>query len=82
MCGQMEVGQGSSPAPLRFTGLDPNARYEITLLNPDAAARVSRGIVALRDGPITLTGASLMNQGVALPCTFPASMYVIEGKRV
>ena len=82
MCAQMEVGQGASPKPLRLAGLDAHARYEISLRNPEAAARVSRGKVALRDGKITLTGTTLMNQGVALPCAFPATMFVIEGKRL
>jgi alpha-galactosidase len=80
--GQAEASTQILPRPLRLTGLDPDARYAVTLTNPDDAARQSRGPVALKSGPLTLTGATLMQQGVMLPIAWPATMFVIEGVRL
>lgn len=66
------------PAPLRLKGLDPKARYRVTLPNPWPAKgslylsdweRWSRGLV--------LSGAALMNQGLALPLTHPETAWLI-----
>lgn len=69
------------PRPLRLTGLEPNAQYQIKLLNPEAAPKLSRGTPALKSGPLTLPGAYLMDQGVTLPWSFPETMWVLEGLR-
>lgn len=71
-----------SPRPLRFTGLDPSASYEITLINRATAPTLSRGTPALKDGPLTVSGAYLMHHGVTLPWSFPETMWVLEGRRL
>ncbi|AKI01691.1 alpha-galactosidase [Hoeflea sp. IMCC20628] len=71
--------------PLIAAGLDPDAVYEIKLVNPeDVSRRANRRIVnALPDGgTVQLSGAFLMNQGLRLPNAQPASMTVIEGHRI
>ena len=70
------------PRPLRLTGLAPEGCYRVTLVNRDSAHRLSRGPVALKDGPITLSGAALMHHGLALPWSFPETVWVLEGERL
>jgi alpha-galactosidase len=72
----------SLPRPLRLTALDPAARYRLRLLNPGDAPRPSRGANALMAGPVTLTGASLMQAGVQLPRAWPATMWMVDGERL
>ena len=71
-----------APRPLCLTRLDPAARYEISLRNRGSARALSRGTLALKDRPVTLTGAALMHQGLTLPWSFPESIWVIEGQRL
>ncbi|WP_298970879.1 alpha-galactosidase [uncultured Roseobacter sp.] len=71
-----------APRPLRLTRLEPDAQYEISLRNRASATVLSRGNLALKEGPLTLTGAALMHNGVTLPWSFPESMWVLEGKRL
>lgn len=80
--GQSVTSTQILPRPLRMTGLDPDARYRVTLRNPGDAARHSRGPNALKDGPLTLTGAALMTAGLRLPAAWTATMWVVEGARV
>ena len=70
------------PRPLRLTGLDPAARYRITLRNPGDRPPQSRGPNALKEGPLTLSGRALMGQGVLLPVAWPDTMWVVEGERL
>ncbi|MFN3972047.1 MAG: alpha-galactosidase [Gemmobacter sp.] len=70
------------PRPLRLTALDPTARYRVTLLNPEDAPPQSRGPNALKSGPLTLTGAALMQHGLHLPLAWPATMWMVEGHRL
>ena len=70
------------PRPLRLTGLDPAARYRISLRNGADRPPQSRGPNALKDGPLTLTGRALMAQGILLPVAWPATMWVVEGERL
>ncbi|MFZ3582514.1 alpha-galactosidase [Loktanella sp. DJP18] len=70
-----------APRPLRLTGLDPTATYTIDLANRNDISSLSRGTPALKSGPVTLTGRSLMSQGIALPYALPDSMWIIEGHR-
>ncbi|WP_246831268.1 GH36 C-terminal domain-containing protein [Pseudotabrizicola formosa] len=70
------------PRPLRLTGLDPAARYRISLRNGVDKPPLSRGPNALKDGPLTLTGQALMAQGFLLPVAWPATMWVVEGERL
>ncbi|MFK7838112.1 MAG: alpha-galactosidase [Sulfitobacter sp.] len=71
-----------APRPLRLSRLKREAQYEISLRNRAAATHLSRGSLALKEGAITLTGATLMQQGVTLPWSFPDSMWVLEGRRL
>lgn len=71
-----------APRPLRLTGLDPEARYTVDLENRTDLSSLSRGTLALKSGPLTLTGRSLMSQGIALPYAVPDSMWVIAGHRL
>ncbi|MGR3541218.1 MAG: alpha-galactosidase [Hasllibacter sp.] len=71
-----------APRPLRLTRLDPAARYEIALVNRDEAPALSRAPLELKRGPVTLTGRALMQNGIALPWSFPETMWVIEGRRL
>ena len=71
-----------SPRPLRLTGLDPAAMYEVALANRATAPTLSRGTPVLKDAPVTLSGAYLMHHGLTLPWSFPDSMWVLEGKRL
>lgn len=71
--------------PLILAGLDPEAIYEVKLVNPeDVSRRANRRIVNdLADGGTTrLSGAFLMSSGLRLPNTAPASMTVVEGTRI
>ncbi|WP_299821019.1 alpha-galactosidase [uncultured Jannaschia sp.] len=71
------------PRPLRLTGLDPAARYRVTLLNrEEAPAGLSRGATALSVGPVTMSGQALMHHGLVLPWSFPETMWVLEGARL
>ncbi|MFC3182012.1 alpha-galactosidase [Cypionkella sinensis] len=77
---QMEMSRQILPKPLRLTGLDPSAQYEIRLLNPEDAPPQSRAKCALAKGPLRLSGAVLMQQGILLPVAWPASIWMIEGR--
>lgn len=70
------------PRPLRLTGLDPAARYRLTLVNRTDAPRLSRGTLALKSGAVEMSGQALMHQGLSLPWNFPDRMWVIEGERL
>jgi len=80
--GQAQVSAQMLPRPLRLTGLDPQARYRVTLMNPEDRPRQSRGPNALKSGPLTLTGQALMGAGILLPVAWPATMWVVEGARL
>jgi alpha-galactosidase len=80
--GQNATSAQVLPRPLRLTGLNPAARYRVHLLNPQDAARHSRGPVALKSGPLDLSGAALMQGGLNLPVAWPATMWVVEGERL
>ena len=71
-----------APRPLRLTGLDPAARYRVALRNREASSGLSRAPLALKDGPVTLSGAALMQAGLCLPWSFPETMWVLEGQRL
>ena len=73
-----------APKPLPLAGLDPDAIYEVAVAEPApwAPPALSRGPVALRDGPIRATGRWLMGAGVTLPWSFPETIWVLEGRRL
>lgn len=80
--GQAETSRQILPRPLRLTGLEPGARYTVSLLNPEDAPRQSRGPNALKNNPLTLTGQMLMTRGILLPVAWPATMWVVEGRKL
>ncbi|WP_300034912.1 alpha-galactosidase [uncultured Roseobacter sp.] len=71
-----------APRPLRMTRLDPQAHYEVSLVNRASAPALSRGKLKLKDGAVTLTGTALMHNGLTLPWHFPETMWVLEGRRL
>ena len=70
------------PRPLRLTGLEPSARYRVELINKEDSVGLSRGEPALKTGPLELSGAYLMQHGLALPWSFPDVMWVVEGQKL
>ncbi|AWB47267.1 alpha-galactosidase [Gemmobacter aquarius] len=81
-CGQESTSSQILPRPLRLTGLDPEARYSVHLLNRADAPRQSRGPNALKSQDLTLTGQTLMTCGILLPVAWPGSVWVVEGRRL
>jgi alpha-galactosidase len=79
--GQAETSTQILPRPLRLTGLEPAASYTVTLINPEDAPRQSRGPNALKSGSLTLSGQALMTRGLLLPVAWPATMWVVEGRK-
>ena len=71
-----------APRPLRLTRLDPDALYRVALRDRDEAPHLSRAPLALKAGPVTLTGQALMSAGLTLPWSHPETMWVIEGQRL
>ena len=80
--GQRDSSDQILPRPLRLTGLDPLARYEIELINRGDTPALSRGDPALKSEPLTLSGTYLMDHGLTLPWTLPQTIRVIEGRRL
>ena len=79
---QMAVSNQAMPKPIRLTGLEHDVRYEIALYNREQSAQTSRGNPALKSTKLTLSGRVLMDRGIQLPVAFPATLWVIEGKRI
>ncbi len=80
--GQAETSAQILPRPLALAGLEPDARYRVTLINPEDAPRQSRGPNALKSAPLTLSGRALMTRGILLPVAWPATMWVVEGRKL
>ena len=70
-------------APLRLAGLEPQARYRVTL--PEPWPSKARHYLANHDQwrtGLTLSGAALMAQGLALPLTHPETAWLIALERL
>ena len=80
--GKIETSAQIAPRPLRLTRLTPGTMYRIELVNRNDAPTLSRGDPKLKSDPIAVSGAYLMNHGLTLPWSFPATMWVIEGSRM
>ena len=87
--GQSSAHPGASEQiyrrPLIAAGLDPDAVYEIRLVNPeDVSPLANRRMVNAfaEGGTMRLSGAFLMSHGLRLPNAVPASMTVVEGQRI
>ncbi len=70
------------PRPICFLNLEPRARYRISLVNRDEVSAASRGKQPLKTQDLILSGEALMRKGLSLPCSFPESIWVIEGQIV
>ena len=70
-------------APLRLAGLEPQARYRVTLPEPwpPKARHYLANPDAWRDGVI-LSGTALMTHGLALPLTHPETAWLIALERL
>lgn len=70
-------------APLRLAGLDPAARYRVTLPEPwpPRARHYLAAPERWREG-LTLSGTALMTQGLALPLTHPETAWLIALERL
>ena len=80
--GKRDTSSQIAPRPLRLAGLDAEAQYRVGLVNRDDLVRLSRGQVALKDGTVTLSGRYLMSQGLAMPWSYPGTIWVLEGRRL
>ncbi|MEM9433100.1 MAG: alpha-galactosidase [Pseudomonadota bacterium] len=80
--GKISTSPQIAPRPLRLTRLDPEAKYEISLVNRNTAPALSRGTPILKSQAIETSGTYLMAHGVTLPWNFPDTMWVIEGKKL
>lgn len=80
--GKASTGRQIMPRPLRMCCLEPNALYEIELVNRQEAHRLSRRDVPLKSGALRLSGQALMSLGVLLPWSFPDRMWVLQGRRL
>jgi alpha-galactosidase len=80
--GRARTSDQIAPRPLRLTRLDPEARYQVSLLNRASVPSLSRERLALKEGPVILSGAALMHHGLTLPWSFPETMWVVEGERL
>jgi alpha-galactosidase len=70
-------------APLRLAGLEPAARYRVTL--PEPWPGKARHYLANPEGwraGLTLSGAALMTHGLALPLTHPETAWLIALERL
>ncbi|WP_152009849.1 alpha-galactosidase [Hoeflea sp. EC-HK425] len=83
--GQAGASEQIYRRPLVAAGLDPDAVYEIRLVNPeDVSPLANRRMVntLANGGTMQLSGAFLMSHGLRLPNAVPASMTVLEGQRI
>ena len=70
-------------APVRLAGLEPEARYRVTL--PEPWPPKARHYLATPDqwrAGLTLSGTALMTRGLALPLTHPETAWVIALERL
>ena len=83
MAGQLGASRKILPRPLCLVGLDPEGMYRVALRDAGENAALSRNVgMALKTGPMVVSGQALMARGVTLPTTWPATMWVLEGARL
>lgn len=70
-------------APLRLKGLEPQARYRVTLPRPwPGKASLYLNDWQAWEAGLTLSGTALMTQGLALPLTHPETAWLIALERL
>ncbi len=82
---QMQPSRQQLARPLHLTGLDPKARYKITLDNAAEVVEVmNRGAKnpLIAGESITLSGTALMQNGLQLPNAFPDTIWTVLGERL
>ena len=71
-----------TPQPLRLSGLDPDERYQIELVNKADLHHLSRGHPLLKSDMLCASGQYLMQHGITLPWSFPQQIWVVSGERI
>ncbi|WP_232305381.1 alpha-galactosidase [Erythrobacter dokdonensis] len=70
-------------APLRLKGLEPQALYRVTLPRPwPGKAALYLGDWQAWEAGLTLSGAALMQHGLALPLTHPETAWLVALERL
>ena len=66
---QVETSRAAALAPLRVVGLEPQAEYEIVMVNPPERpfAVMKRRIPLVKGGALVATGDMLAQTGIPLP---------------
>jgi alpha-galactosidase len=77
--GIAETSKWSSSIPIHLTGLKPDYKYDVILLNYHEKTTASRGASVFDNGKISVSGQYLMSNGIILPSQFPDRMWVLEG---
>lgn len=77
----LESPKTTLPDPIFLTGLDPNASYQVSARSSQNTPSWSFGTTALPTKTLDMTGAALMQMGLNLPQSFPATLWIIEGTR-
>ena len=80
--GKVETSTQISPRPLQLTRLTREATYRLEIRNRADAPALSRGAPILKSRAIEVSGSYLMSHGLALPWSFPNTMWVVEGTLV
>ncbi len=77
---QLTTGVTEGPVPMRFSGLDPDRSYRVTVLDPaGGTGRIQRREPAwISDGEVTLPGRVLHEVGLALPVLQPEQAVLVE----
>jgi alpha-galactosidase len=80
---QVETAPHAGPHPLRLAGLEPDADYRVTLLNPSRRAGAAMKVVSdLAAGkPVTASGRLLAAMGLPLPVLRAGELAVFELER-
>ncbi|QAV70914.1 alpha-galactosidase [Salinibacterium sp. UTAS2018] len=74
---------GSSiPARIRLSGLDPDARYSVRLVEPAGAAPPSARSIPQWCAGAEVSGRALAEMGLLAPILFPESAVIIETRRL
>lgn len=72
----------STPARIRLSGLDPDARYSVKLVEPAGATPLPARSIPQWCAGAEVSGQALANVGLLAPVLFPESALIIEAKRL
>ncbi len=81
---QVETSKGAALAPLRMVGLEPEADYEITMVNPPERpfAVMKRRITLVKGDTLIASGAMLAGTGIPLPVMRAGEIAVFRLTRI